>query len=678
MLSRLAQIEKLLASDPATAEAQAAELQVRVPGHPQAMLLQGIALRLMRNPAAAIEILTALSTNYPDAPMVHLQLGLALRETGDDTAAAGSMRRAVAVQSDFCDAWLALGDLLAASGDADAANAAFMEYIRYSANDPRLHKPAAALRENRLPEADYLLRRLLAAHPADIVAMCMLGEVSARQEKVSDAETLLTRCLELAPGYLRARHNYALLLLRRNKARKALQESDRLLELEPENPDFRKFRAVVHLRMRDYDDAIMIYQALLAEYSEEPEVWTSLGHAMRVVGRRDECINAYRRAIDVAPDYGEAYWSLANLKNVRFSGADMEAMQTRVAAPGLAEEDRIHFHFAIGKALEDQGEYAESFRHYDQGNRLRRKRISYDASALTEHVRRSIAVLTPDFLAARQTWGTHAPDPIFIVGLPRTGSTLVEQILASHSAVEGTTELPEIMSMAKSLDDWNPDSAGPKYPEVLEKMQQVVFQELGEAYIEQTRVQRKLDTPFFIDKMPNNLAHIGLIHLIMPNARIIDVRRHPIATGWSLFKQLFARHQDFSYDLAEIAQYYRDYVQLMSHFDTVLPGRVHRVIYEALVNDPETEVRRLLEYCKLSFEAACLDFHRNARAVSTASSEQVRSPIYRSAIDHWRHYEPWLGPLKDSLGGLVDAYPGTPVFPDTGADSALESHIPPL
>ena len=669
MEARLRQIEQLLRSDPVRAEALAAEFLAAAPGHQMALLFRGIASRLAGNPGAAIEILTDLSASSPDAPLVHLQLGLALRELGRNEDAVKSMRRAVAVKPDFSDAWLALADLLTALGDRDGADEAFTMYVRHSAHDPHLREPAAALKEGRVAEAETRLRNHIEQHPADIVALCLLADVIERDDRMKEAEALLQRCLELAPGYQRARHNYAVVLLRRNKAPEALQETRRLLADDPGNRELRKLHAAILVRLREYGEAIGTCESLLDEDPDQVTIWTSLGHMLKSVGRREDSVNAYRRAIALEPRFGEPYWSLANLKTFSFTGPELEAMRRQLAAPGLSDEDRIHFYFAIGRALEDRAEYAESFRHYAEGNRIRRKNRLYNADELSDHVRRCSALFTPEFFAGRSSCGAVTREPIFILGLPRTGSTLVEQILSSHSGVEGTMELPDISAIAKSLDDWKRDTDELKYPEVLATLEQDALRELGQAYLEHTRVQRKLGRPFFIDKMPNNFIHVGLIHLILPNARIIDVRRHPLACGLSLFKEHFARAQNFSYDLEDIGRYYRDYVALMAHFDAVLPGRVHRIIYESLVTDTEAEVRRLLQYCELPYEESCLQFYKNDRDVSTASSEQVRSPIFRGGIDHWRHYEPWLGPLKDATGLLVDAYPGLPPMPDVDGRS---------
>ncbi len=353
---------------------------------------------------------------------------------------------------------------------------------------------------------------------------------------------------------------------------------------------------------------------------------------------------------------GEAYWSLANLKTFRFDTADLEAMRSQLAQASLGDEDRCFFEFALGKALEDVGEYALSMEQYLHANQRRRAQIAYEPTEMSELVQRSRQVLDADFFEQRRGFGNPACDPIFIVGLPRSGSTLLEQILASHSAVEGTMELPDLLAIARRL-------TGPRgvsqltYPLALAQLSASACRALGDEYLERTRIHRKRGTPFFIDKMPNNFAHVGLIQLALPNARIIDARRQPLACCFSVFKQHFARGQAFSYTLEELGRYYRDYIELMAHFDAVLPGRVHRVNYEELVADTEGEVRRLLRYCGLPFEQGCLRFYENDRAVRTASSEQVRQPIYREGIEHWRHYERWLGPLRDGLGPALAGYP---------------------
>ncbi|MEQ1864737.1 MAG: sulfotransferase [Micropepsaceae bacterium] len=555
-------------------------------------------------------------------------------------------------------AYRALGDQLTLSGDSEAADRAYADYIRTSTNDPRLMQAARALCDNQIPVAEHLLRTHLKQFPTDVAAIRMLAEVAARLGRHGDAEKLLSRALELAPSFEAARHNYAIVLFRQQKSADALAEIDRLLESDPQNPSYRNLKAATLARTGEYDAAIALYAQMLKEFPREQRVWLSYGHTLRTAGRQDECIIAYRKCIEFAPSFGEAYWSLANLKTFRFSPADVAAMRKALARADLKDEDRYHLHFSLGKALEDAAEYAPSYSHYDQGNRLRRASVSYKAQDTTAHLERSRALLTREFFAARAGSGAPDADPIFIVGLPRAGSTLIEQILSSHSQVEGTMELADLTMLARELSEQKHKSEGSKYLDKLAGLDGGQLRALGEKYLARTRIQRKSGRPLFIDKMPNNFAHLGMIQLILPNAKIIDARRHPMANCFSAFKQHFARGQTFSYDLGELGRYYRDYVALMAHFDEVLPGRVHRVFYERMVGDTESEIRRLLAYCGLDFEETCLRFNETERAVRTASSEQVRQPIFRDGVEQWRNYEQWLGPLREALGPLCEAYPG--------------------
>src|SRR5574337_2039912 len=488
----------------------------------------------------------------------------------------------------------------------------------------------------------------------------MFAEVAARLGRNEDALHLLERCLELAPGFHEARRNYALLLHRANRPEQALAELARLLAADPDDAGSRNLKAAVLCRTGDYEQAIGIYAALLEQHPNQPKLWVSQGHALKTAGRTERAIAAYRRSLELEPSFGEVWWSLANLKTFRFGADDLATMRAQLARADLTEDDRLHLEFAVGKALEDAGEYESSFRHYAQGNAVRRTQVHYSADDTSARVRYIRTHYTREFFAARAGAGSPAPDPIFVVGLPRAGSTLIEQILSSHSQVEGTMELPEVTSIARLLRmQGDADEAMP-YHHALSTLDAQALHALGERYLAHTRIQRKSMAPLFIDKMPNNFMHIGLIHLMLPNATIIDARRHPLACGFSVFKQHFARGQGFSYSLDDLGRYYRDYVALMAHFDAVLPGRIHRVFYERMVDDTEAEVRRLLAYCGLPFEASCLRFFENARPVRTASSEQVRQPIYREGVDHWRHYAPWLGPLALALGPVLESYPGMP------------------
>ncbi|MDQ2859935.1 MAG: sulfotransferase [Pseudomonadota bacterium] len=542
-----------------------------------------------------------------------------------------------------------------AQGRAAGALAIIEPATAAAVSDPILMEAAGALYDGRLAVAERLLRAFLNDHSTDVAAPRMLAEMGARLGRFEDAEALLADCLALSPGFDAARHNHDTALQRQNKPSEALAQIEILLAREPANPAYRTLRAAILAQLGDYTEAIATYEDLLKARPEHPRTWMSLGHALKTVGRLDEGVAAYRRSLDLLPTLGEAYWSLANLKTFRFTAEEMAAMRSALARVDLADEDRFHLGFALGKALEDAGDYAASFEAYSAANALRGKSLRYEAGRVHDHAARSMAVFAPAFFAERAGWGAASTEPIFIVGLPRAGSTLIEQILASHSKVEGTTELPDIMAMAKRLGGRKRKIDETAYPEILRELGAADIEAMGEEYLQGTRVHRKIGRPHFIDKMPNNFAHLGLIHLMLPNARIIDARRDAMAGCFACFKQHFARGQAFTYDLTDLGRYWSDYEALMAHFDSVLPGRVHRVIYEALVADPEGEIRRLLDHCALPFEAACLNFHVNARAVRTPSSEQVRQPIFTEAVDQWRNYEPWLGPLRAALAGQANA-----------------------
>jgi len=621
------------------------------------------AARLLRTDAqAALEQAAEILKVMPDQPQALALEGLALGRLGRGDEAIEKLRRAVHLRPAQPEAWRALGDHYTALEMREAADGAYAESIRHSTHDPKLMGAALALVENRIPEAEAVLREHLKRHPTDVAAIRMLAEVAARIGRYPDAENLLARCLELAPGFAAARHNYAVVLHRQSKPEAALAQVDLLLADEPRNPGYRNLKAAILGRIGEYAESIEHYKSVLADYPGQAKVWMSLGHALKTAGNNAESIDAYLKGIELLPALGEAYWSLANLKTFRFTPQQAQAMREQLADPKLSGDDRLHFEFALGKALEDAGEYAESFSHYLEANRLRRQSLRYDADENSAHVKRSKKFFTREFFEEHAGVGCQAPDPIFVVGLPRSGSTLIEQILASHSRVEGTMELPDVAMLARVVGARTTRSAGSAYPRALEKFSADEIRELGERYLAQTRIQRKTSAPIFIDKMPNNFAHVGLIHLVLPNSKVIDARRHPLGCCFSAFKQHFARGQGFTYDLTELGRYYRDYVELMAHFDEVLPGRVHRVFYENMVEDTEGEVRRLLAYCGLPFEEGVLRFHENQRAVRTASSEQVRQPIFKEGVDHWRHFEPWLGPLEEALGDVVSAYPATPRF----------------
>jgi tetratricopeptide (TPR) repeat protein len=621
-------------------------------------------------PAVAAEQACEILKVVPKQPQALAVLGLARAMAGDVEGSIDALTRAVSLRPDLPEAWLALADQLRARGDAAAADRAYAHYIKAATRDPRLLGAAAALCDNRIPEAEALLRAHLAQQPNDVAALRMLAEVAARLLRYADAQRLLERCLELAPSFDAARHNYATVLNRQGRSAEALVQCARLLAKEPYNPSYRSLQAATAANLGDYADSIAAYESVLKDFPQQPKLWMSYGNALRTTGKVPESIAAYRRALSIEPTLGEVWWSLANLKTFRFCDADVSAMRQALARTDLSDDDRMHFEFALGKALEDAASYADSFAHYAAANALRRKQHGYDPGEMSRFVSRSKRLLTREFFAERAGTGAPAPDPIFIVGLPRAGSTLIEQILGSHPLVEGTMELPQLPNIARKL-------AGPRQEEegmFLKRLAALTGDELralGEGSPAETRVTRKTDAPFFIDKMPNNFMYVGLIHLILPHAVIIDARRHPLGCCLSCFKQHFARGQWFSYGLEDIGRYYRDYVELMAHVDDVLPGKVLRVFYENVVEQTEVEVRRLLDGCRLPFDPKCVRFHESARAVRTASSEQVRRPIFREGMDQWRHYEPWLEPLERALGDVLTGYPGVPAFGPAGDDLTL-------
>jgi len=657
----LAQAATLLATDAAQAEAQARALLKARPNEPAALLILGSARRRQDDPAGAERILAPLARAHPRAANTHYELGATLAALGKPQEAIAALRHATALNPGLPEAWRLLGEQLFRAGEAIAAEAAFAEHLCASVQNPALNPAATALARGLPGEAETALRPYLMAQPNDSEALRLMAEARLRQERNSDAEILLAHALELSPGDDGVRFRYAESLFRQQKAAQAIPLAEHLLRQKPDDPAYLNLLAACLGLIGEDARVSELYERLSAEYPKQPRIWLNFGHALRTVGKSVDAVAAYRRSIALAPGLGDAYWSLANLKVADFSAQDEAAMLSQLSRPDLAQEDRLHLHYALGKAMEDRGDYAPSFEHYRQGARLRRQGMPYDAEENTALTGRSREIYTPSFFAARREAGAASPAPIFVVGLPRSGSTLIEQILASHSAVEGTRELPDIGFLARDLGWMSGNAQQAAYPAGVVLLDGASLTALGQAYLDTTRIHRKTDRPFFIDKMPNNFQHIGLIQLILPNAKIVDVRRHPLGACFSAFKQHFAQGQSFSYDLSDLGRYYRDYVELMAHWDAVLPGRIHRVIYEDLVEDTETIVRRLLDYCALPFEEPCLNFHQNARPVRTVSSEQVRRPIFRGGLNQWRHYEPWLDPLKQALGPALESWREPPI-----------------
>ena len=624
----MAHAKTLLDRDPEQALSQLEEIMVAVPEYPPALHLQALAFGALQRGEQAIAVLEKVVSLNPDHP----------------------------------EAWRLLADHAAAIGDKEKSERAYLRHLQCSAQNADLQQAAAAMITNDLPIAERRLKAYLKQAPTDVAAIRMLAEVAVRVGRNEDALALLEYCLELTPGFSGARYNLAVLLHRTNRSSEALREVEQLLTEEPKRPGYRNLAAVVCSRIGEYERSSQIYQALLDEYPQNAKVWLSYAHVLKTEGKREQCEAAYRGAIERDGSFGEAYWSLANLKTFRFSERDIATMNDQLQQPGLELSSRVQFYFALGKAAEDAGNYPSSFDYYDQGNALHRSTLDYQRAQNTRRAKRMKSHFTASFFQQRMGMGCPDKSPIFIVGMPRAGSTLLEQILASHSQVEGTTELPDIITLAKELRVQAGDDEMGAYDGVLARMSPEALHDLGRLYLERTRIHRKTQSHYFIDKMPNNFLHIGLIQTCLPNAKIIDARRHPMGCCFSNFKQYFARGQSFSYSLEDVGHFYRDYVELMDHYDTALPGRVHRVIYERLVANVEAEIRSVLDYCELPFEEECLRFFENKRPVRTASSEQVRQPIYQDGLEQWRHYAPHLSSLETALGDVLSAYPQAPVF----------------
>ncbi|TVQ45279.1 MAG: sulfotransferase family protein [Gammaproteobacteria bacterium] len=619
------------------------------------LYILAVAQRYGRQYEAADQTLQRLLEVTPGYGRAFQELGHLRRRQARDAEAMQAYQQAVVANPGLPASWKALADLQTRHGLVREAANSRAQHERLLGLPPELVSVTSFMHEGKLYKAEQLCRAFLQREPHHPEAMRLLAALGVRLHVLDDAEFLLESVLEFKPDFLLARIDYVDVLQRRQKYARALEEARTILTTDPANPAFRSLFANQCMTVGDYPQALQLYDELLAETPDNPQLNLVRGHALKTIGRQAEAIDAYRRAAAGRPGFGDAYWSLANLKTYRFEDREVAAMREQEALPGLVSEDRYHLCFALGKALEDRACYEEAFGYYTRGNTLKRETLRYSTERTELEFQRQAEVCTVEMLAARAGQGHPGEDPIFIVGLPRAGSTLIEQILASHSQVDGTLELPNILAIAHRLRGRRRVDEQPLYPGVLSELSPEQLHELGEEYLRDTAVHRQ-GAPRFTDKMPNNFRHIGLISLILPNARIIDARRHPMACCFSGYKQLFAEGQEFTYDLDDLGRYYRGYVELMDHWDRVLPGRILRVQHEQLVDNFEHEVRRLLEFCGLPFEQDCLEFHRTRRVVRTASSEQVRRPLNREGLEQWRHFSPWLGPLERALGpALVEA-----------------------
>ncbi len=503
--------------------------------------------------------------------------------------------------------------------------------------------------QGKLIRAEDMCRQFLQKAPRHVEGMRLLADIGIKLGVLDDAEFLLESAVLIAPDHVAARIDYIEVLRKRQRFEAALMEAEKLLSTNPASPQFQSLYAIVCMQTGDYSRALEFFDRILAVVPADPGTLTSRGHALKTIGQTEDAVESYRQAMAHHPEHGEAYFSLANLKTYTFSDLELEMMQEQEDNSLSTPLDQIHIKFALGKAFEDRKAFSLSFDQYAQGNALKKGQSRYSTEQMLEEFEGQKRICTSELLSRRHETGCDAPDPIFITGLPRAGSTLLEQILASHSQVDGTLELPNIIALSHRLRRNDRSSATAKYPDVLAQLTDEQLKGMGETYLRDTNIHRA-GAPFFIDKMPNNFRHIGLIKLILPNAKIIDARRHPMACCWSGFKQLFAEGQEFTYSLEDIGHYYRGYIDLMNHWHEVLPGEILTVQHSQVVDGLEIEVKRILDFCNLPFEQSCLEFYNTERSIRTPSSEQVRRPIFRDSIDAWQDYAAWLEPLKESLG----------------------------
>lgn len=561
-----------------------------------------------------------------------------------------SFEKAVKLNPSLVASWQALIHLYRDAKQQDNVQKAANQLEKLKKLPPALLAVTELMHEGKLLKAEQICRHFLQDNKRHIDGMCMLAEIGIELKIYDDAEFLLASALELAPNHINARSQYLNLLIRLGKYKMAEQQVEKLLAIQPDNLSFKVAKASALTGLGKIEQAIILFEQAVEQNDQIAGFQLQLGHALKTKGDIKKAITAYQKAYQLNPSYGDAFWSLANTKTYRFSDEEIAQMQAQQNNKALALTDKVQLHFATGKAFEDREDYNQAFQAYQEGNKLQHAHSGFDINKVEQQVAEQIKYCTTELFENRGNLGLNLPDPIFIVGLPRAGSTLLEQILASHSQVDGTMELHNILGLASRLRGRSTSQSDQEaqYPKNLNEINPQYFKRFGQQFIDETQVYRE-KAPLFIDKMPNNFLHIGLIRLILPNAKIIDARRSPMACCFSGFKQLFAEGQDFSYDLEDMGRYYQAYLKLMSHWDDVLPGYVLKVNHEDVVDNLETQVRRMLDFCGLEFEQSCVDFHKTKRNIKTPSSEQVRQPIYKSATEQWRHFEPYLTPLKKVL-----------------------------
>ena len=653
----LDKIKQLIqASDFAAAEQALQQQLANAPEDQEALYMLAVCQRYQGNLTPALKTLDALKLLSPEHSRAHQETGHVYRALNNLDAAMSAYSRATQINPALEASLRAQIDILSETGRADSARFLNTQLETLQSLPKPLVAVTDLISQGKLVKAEQLCKAFMQKVPRHIEGMRLLADIGTRLGVLEDAEFLLESAVEFAPDNTRARIDYIQVLRKRQKYQEALEQAKVLLEKDPQNPQFQSVFAVESMQSGDYDTALRYFDLILAKLDEDPVTLTSRGHALKTLGQTDQAIDSYRRAIKKYPAHGEAYYSLANLKLFSFSDSEIRAMETQEAVLGISHINRIYLNFALGKAWEDLEQFDKAFGYYERGNALKKATSRYQADDITNEFKDQQRVFTPALIEGHRDTGCPAPDPIFIVGLPRSGSTLLEQILSSHSQVDGTMELPNMLALAQKLRRGERMGNVSHYPEVLTTLTPEQYRQFGETYIAETRIHRG-SAPFFIDKMPNNFRHIGLISLMLPNAKIIDARRHPMGCCFSGFKQLFAEGQEFTYGLDEVGTYYKDYVELMDFWDQALPGKVLRVQYEEVVADLDTQVRRILDYCGLPFEESCISFYENERAVRTPSSEQVRQPIYTGGLEQWRHFEANLEPLKQALGPVLERYP---------------------
>ncbi|MGI9232457.1 MAG: tetratricopeptide repeat-containing sulfotransferase family protein [Woeseiaceae bacterium] len=619
------------------------------------LCLLGAALIKQERARDAEHTLTRAAQLFGDFSRAHEGLAEALIMQGKLAEAMESLQRADKLEPGNASIKMKQAKVLTALGRDAEANKFFEDSFKLTPHRQELVRGLGLQRAGDLREAEKIYREVLVKSPEDVDALRLLAGIAMRAKQWGDAVVLLEKALDIAPDYYRGWMDLGVAHHEMESSEKALAAYAKATRLDPTKSQSYTASGKVYAMIGRHEEATRLFAQALDRDETDADAMAGMGHVLKTIGRQDESIASYRDCIKHNPNHGEAYWSLANLKTFRFGATEVTEMESRVESEDLDEETRANFQFALGKAYEDSGDYDRAFGFYEKGNENRRARENYDPVQTIDSHDDFVDVFNASFLSERSGLGCDSDAPIFIVGLPRSGSTLVEQILASHPEVEGTHELPELARVGRSVGLKRGD--GLNYPQAMREIENDAFRRLGEDYLHRTERHRELMLPHFTDKMPNNFVHVGLVSLILPNAKIIDARRHPLDSCLGSFKQLFARGASNTYSLFEIGEFYLEYIRMMKHWDDVLPGKVLRVQYEDNVADLDTQVRRILDYCELPFDEACLQFWETDRAVKTASSEQVRKPIYSSSVHLWRRYEAHLAPLIEVLEPVLRELP---------------------